>query len=168
MPSLAALPVPTIIAVGVASPSAHGHAITSTLTAEINAWRKSPPNTICPTKVAAAITRTLGTNTPETLSTTLCTGAFLFVASSTMLIIFERPVSDGFFKTLTVIEPLPLIVPAKTPSPSPLSTGIGSPVSIDSSIEVSPVIITPSHDTLSPGLMRQMSSIFKSSAGIST
>ena len=37
IPASAARPVPTIIAVGVASPNAHGHAITKTATAEISA-----------------------------------------------------------------------------------------------------------------------------------
>jgi hypothetical protein len=37
MPSCAPRPVPTMIAVGVANPSAHGHAMISTATAAVNA-----------------------------------------------------------------------------------------------------------------------------------
>ena len=43
MPSWAPRPVPTMIAVGVASPSAHGQAMISTATAAVNAWSAGLP-----------------------------------------------------------------------------------------------------------------------------
>src|SRR5574344_118935 len=92
------MPVPTITAVGVASPSAHGHATTSTLTA---ARSTSPtvtlsgandgttpvlpsiPTTVQIKPTAAAIIITVGTNIPATLSAVLEMGAFVACASST-------------------------------------------------------------------------------------
>ena len=88
IPFSAPLPVPTIIAVGVASPSAHGQAITRT---DINIVRENS-NVSCPIKYQPnpeirAIVITNGTNIPDTLSAKLAIGAFLPWASSTSLII---------------------------------------------------------------------------------
>ena len=57
---LGALPVPTIMATGVARPSAHGQLITSTATAEVSASLMLPVSAIHTTKVAAEITNTTG------------------------------------------------------------------------------------------------------------
>ena len=46
---------------------------------------------------------------------------------------------------------MPLSVPAKTRSPTCLATGNGSPVSADSSTEVTPAMTSPSTGTRSPG-----------------
>ena len=65
MPSSAALPVPTMTAVGVASPSAHGQAMISTAMVVVIAIVQRPssgPNTAQAAKVAAARTSTTGTN----------------------------------------------------------------------------------------------------------
>src|SRR5574343_344482 len=75
IPSLAPLPTPTIIAVGVASPRAQGHAMTSTPTNDISACdnaNENPsgpvPNTSHTTIVTSEITKTTVTNTADTLS----------------------------------------------------------------------------------------------------
>ena len=76
MPISAPLPVPTIMATGVARPSAHGQLITSTATAEVSASLMLPVSAIHTTKVAAEITNTTGTNTPATLSASRAMGAW--------------------------------------------------------------------------------------------
>ena len=53
--------------------------------------------------------------------------------------------------------PVVLSVAPMTSSPGPLTTGIGSPVSIDSSIAEAPSTTTPSTGTLSPGRTRRRS-----------
>ena len=80
MPSSAALPDPVIIEVGVARPSAHGHAITRV---------EQRQDTACPMfpgsitqyqrqKIPADIKVTTGTNTVAILSASLAIGAFSF------------------------------------------------------------------------------------------
>ena len=94
IPFFAPMPLPTIIATGVASPSAHGQLITSTEIPRANA----NPN-VCPASsqiivVTTAIVITAGTNTPETRSAILAIGAFVAAASLTMRIICDREVSS--------------------------------------------------------------------------
>ena len=84
MPFLAPTPFPTIIATGVANPSAHGQLITNT---EIPLARENP--TLSPANshtamVSNASKITTGTNTPETLSATFAIGAFVAAASLTI------------------------------------------------------------------------------------
>ena len=74
-PSSAPRPDPTMIAVGVARPRAHGQAMISTATALRSAVATSPLPIIQPTKTAIAIAMTTGTKTPEILSARRCTGA---------------------------------------------------------------------------------------------
>ena len=63
------MPLPTMMAVGVASPMAHGQAITRTAIANRKAVRKSLERTEYQTaKVAAASSITIGTNQAETVS----------------------------------------------------------------------------------------------------
>ena len=68
--------MPTITAVGVAKPNAHGQAITKTLTAEINAMANAAPDPIVPdAKIIqdandkTAMTKTDGTKYSEIVST---------------------------------------------------------------------------------------------------
>ena len=84
----AALPIPTISAVGVANPIAHGHAMTKTATADMIACGKAlfPPINHHKRKVTRAIQATTGTNTKAALSTIRWTGAFEPCASCTILI----------------------------------------------------------------------------------
>ncbi len=69
-PACAPRPVPTMIAMGVARPSAQGQAIISTATAFTiaTAKRGSGPRSIQMAKVITATAITAGTNTAETLS----------------------------------------------------------------------------------------------------
>jgi hypothetical protein len=67
-PSCAPRPVPTMRAVGVAGPSAHGQATMSTATAAVNANVALSPVPSQNPSVAAATPMTAGTNTPETRS----------------------------------------------------------------------------------------------------
>ena len=75
MPSCDARPVPVSSAVGVASPSAHGQAMTSTVTAAVNAAWRSPVKTIQRTKVMTAMTSTIGTKTELIRSASRAIGA---------------------------------------------------------------------------------------------
>ena len=61
MPYSAALPVPTMIAVGVARPRAQGQAMISTAIVAVSAWKAGRPEDSQPTKVSAASTSTTGT-----------------------------------------------------------------------------------------------------------
>ena len=84
VPCFAPIPFPTMIATGVARPSAHGQLITRT---EIPLARAKP--TLSPannqiTIVASAMQITAGTKIPETLSATLAIGAFVAAASLTI------------------------------------------------------------------------------------
>ena len=77
IPLLAPLPLPTMIATGVASPSAHGQLMTSTLMARASA--KLTPSPIAkyhtnPVNAAAAMTA--GTNTADTRSAIFDISAF--------------------------------------------------------------------------------------------
>ena len=75
MPSWAPRPVPTMSAVGVASPSAQGHAMTMTATAAVNAAVVVAPKASHPASVSTERAITTGTNTAETRSARRCTGA---------------------------------------------------------------------------------------------
>ena len=94
MPDLAPIPFPTIIATGVASPSAHGQLITRTETARAIAYPHDSPARSHAASVTTAIAITVGTNTPETLSAIFAIGALVAAASLTMRIISERVVSS--------------------------------------------------------------------------
>ena len=68
IPFSAPFPVPTIIDVGVASPNAHGHAITSTAIKNDNAVTNPLPLTNQATPVIIAIPITIGTKYAATMS----------------------------------------------------------------------------------------------------
>ena len=73
IPFSAPLPVPTIIAVGVASPNAHGHAITSTDRKIVRTNSKSLlPTTNQSNAANKDITITTGTKYPDTVSAEFC------------------------------------------------------------------------------------------------
>ena len=84
IPFFAPTPLPTIIATGVASPSAHGQLITSTEMPLASAKPAVCPAIIHAPKVIAAITITAGTNIPATLSAAFAMGAFVAAASLTI------------------------------------------------------------------------------------
>ena len=167
MPRFAPRPVPTIMAVGVARPSEHGQAITSTATACIMAGSIDFFTNHVMAKVKIAITITEGTKTPAILSASLCTGALCSCASSTSFTICESMVSLPTLVASNFIKPFLFMVPPITSSPTVFSLGMDSPVTMASSMEVSPKIIFPSTATFSPGLTSIISPTTTSSMGIS-
>ena len=96
-----------MMAVGVASPSAQGQAITRTATNMVSTKDRSLPPTVHHRRAAArAMTMTAGTKYPATVSANLDMGAFLPWASSIMRMIFDSVVSLPTWVTSTSIAPL--------------------------------------------------------------
>ena len=144
MPARAPRPVPTMTAVGVARPSAHGHEMTSTDTACESAVSSPAPNAVHTANVTAAIAMTAGTNTPLILSASFSIGAFDPVASSTMRMMPASAVSRPTRSARTTSQPERTEAAAVTRSPAARSTGTLSPVMADSSTEAAPSTTTPS------------------------
>ena len=100
MPSWAPRPVPARSPTGVASPSAHGQAMTSTATAAVKAARSSasltagPAASSQPANVMTAMTRTTGTNTALMRSARRAMGALPVCAWETSRPIWARVVSE--------------------------------------------------------------------------
>ena len=105
MPSCAPRPVPTISAVGVARPSAHGQAMIRTATAAVKALAAQAPNASQPTSVASEITITTGTKIAETRSASRCTGALPDCAASTSRAICASAVSAPTLVARTTRRP---------------------------------------------------------------
>ena len=114
MPNCAPRPVPTISAVGVASPSAQGHAMISTATAAVNAVDTAAPETIQNPRVATARAMTIGTKTPEIRSASRCAGALPFCACSTSRAICASCVSEPTRSAWTTRTPSTLTVAPTT------------------------------------------------------
>ncbi len=87
-------------------------------------------------RVMRAMTMTMGTKTPETLSARRATGALEEEASSIRWIIWARVVSSPVLVASKSRVPVPLMVAEVTGSPGAFSTGILSPVMADSSMEL--------------------------------
>ena len=128
IPYSAAFPVPTIIATGVARPSAHGQEITSTETAQLSANSKLSPANIHTAPASTAMPITTGTNTPLILSASRAIGALVLPASSTRRMIRASVVSSPTREARKRNVPFLLIVAEMTVSPAPFSTGMLSPV----------------------------------------
>ena len=169
IPNSAERPEPAIMEVGVANPSAHGQAITRTAINTSSACVKSPGWTQMnhARKVRTAIPTTIGTNIPEIRSARRWIGALDPCASSTTLMIWANAVSFPTFIALILMKPFLLIVEPYTASPSILSTGRLSPVSIDSSTAVDPSNTSPSTGIFSPGFTNIVSPMMTSSKGTS-
>ena len=165
-PFSAPFPVPTIIAVGVANPNAHGHAITSTEINIVKANTVLSPAISHPTAAIIAKAITVGTKYAAMISAILAIGAFVPWASSTNFTICAKAVSLPTLVALYFINPALFILAPITVLPIFFSTGILSPVSIDSSIEVLPSIISPSTGNFSPGFTKITSPTITSSIGI--
>ena len=122
--------MPTMRAVGVARPMAHGQATTKTVTAHTRAWGNTahPPTTIHTTNVSSDKVATTGTNTRAALSTMRCTGALELSAASTMLMMRAKAVCSPTCRALMRNLPCKGMVPASTREPLRFSTGSGSPV----------------------------------------
>src|SRR5437867_11318293 len=95
IPSSAPRPIPTIIEVGVANPSAHGQAMISTATKFSSALVKAGagPNASQRPNVSAARAMTIGTKNAATWSTSRAMGGFDPCASSTSRTIWASAVS---------------------------------------------------------------------------
>ena len=87
IPFFAPMPLPTMIATGVASPKAQGQLMTSTEIPLAKANPMSFPASSQMTVVITATVITVGTNTPETRSATLAMGALVAAASLTIRMI---------------------------------------------------------------------------------
>ena len=168
-PEVAPRPTPTMIDMGVARPRAQGHAMMRTEIAATRAWAKrgSGPKAAQATKATAAIPTTAGTNQAATASASRCMGARLLWASATSWTMRARSVSRPTFSARMTKPPVPLRVAPVTRAPGPFSTGIGSPVTIDSSTALVPSRTTPSTGTFSPGRTRRRSPGRTSSRGTS-
>src|SRR5829696_2109777 len=139
MPRCAPRPVPTMIAVGVASPSASGQVMTTTVMANSNASWTSRPNTKYQSaNVSAPPTSATSTSQNAARSASRWPGALEFCASWTSLTICASAVSDptAFARARSV--PFLLIVAPMSWSPAALCTGRLSPVTVDSSPSLSP------------------------------
>ena len=151
MPFSAPLPVPTMMATGVARPSAHGQEMTSTAMPIDNANSTEYPSANQTMAASTAMPMTTGTKMPLTRSASLAMGAFEFAASSTSRIICASVVSAPTLVARNLNQPVLLMVAATTRSPGCFSTGMLSPVMADSSIAVLPSTSSPSTGTLWPG-----------------
>ena len=116
-PSWAPRPVPTISAVGVASPSAHGQAMMSTATAAVNANVALSPVPSQNASVATDRAMTTGTKTPEIRSARRWTGALPVWASSTSRAIWARAVSAPTLVARMTRRPPALTVAPATSEP---------------------------------------------------
>ena len=167
IPKRAPRPVPTMMAVGVAKPSAQGQAITSTATAAVNASLTAWPVANQATKVTAAIPKATGTNTAETRSANRCTGAVEPWASSTKRMICAKVVSPPTRVASTMSEPVVFTVAPITSSPTFTVSGTGSPVIMEASIAELPSTILPSVGIFSPGRTTKRIPTSRASKGIS-
>ncbi len=158
-PASAALPTPTITDIGVAKPKAQGQAMMRTVVNDTiaNAIRGSGPKLSQSRALANAIIIMTGTKYAAILSAKRPIGGLEFCARFTNSTIRANAVSWPMPVANTIIEPFLLMVPAATASPTVFSTGMGSPVSIDSSTDVLPVSTRPSTDIFSPGRTRSCS-----------
>ena len=156
-PISAPRPVPTMMATGVARPSAQGQLMTSTATPAVMASVTLPVSASHTQKVATAMAMTTGTNTPATLSARRAMGGLVALASSTRRTICARLVSAPTRVARKVKLPVRLMVAALTASPARFSTGMDSPVRALSSTELVPSTTTPSTGSDSPGRTRMRS-----------
>ena len=167
IPFFAPIPFPTIIATGVASPSAQGQLITSTEMPRARAkpifWPAKSHTNIVITEMAI----TAGTKTPDTLSAILAIGALVAAASLTIWIIWESVVSSPTLVASHRRKPDWFRVAAETVSPEDLSAGMLSPVRAASLTALVPSTTIPSTGIFSPGLTIKISPIFTCSIGTS-
>ena len=162
------MPLPTMMATGVARPSAQGQLMTSTLMPRASAKLKVCPASSQPTAATSAMAMTTGTNTPLTLSAIWARGALVAAASCTIRMIWLRVVSCPTRVARQVKKPLWFRVAALTRSPGALSTGRLSPVRAASFTALSPSVTSPSTGMLSPGRTTKTSPWATCSTGTAT
>ncbi len=136
IPRRAPLPIAALIAVGVASPTAHGQAISSIVIA-----RRTSPVT---SRVNADRMNDAGTKRREKFSPTVWIGARSCWASSTRLMILPITVWLPTAVARTTTRPRTTTDPACTVVPSTTLTGRVSPVIADWSTMASPSMTRPS------------------------
>ncbi len=146
-----ATPVASSTASGVASPSAHGQAITRTETPIMRDWAADVPRARCQAVEANARSRMAGTKTPTTRSATAWMRGREAWASSTARMMPASTVAAPVRVTSRMNEPCRFMVPPMTGDPGCFATGRDSPVTSDSSTSLSPSRTRPSAATRSPG-----------------
>ena len=109
-----------------------------------SAKRGSGPQTYQATNAAIATTTTAGTNHADTTSASRWIGARVRWASPTIRTICASTVSLPTRSARITKLPVPLMVAPVTRRPASLTTGVGSPVSIDSSTVLRPSTTMPS------------------------
>ena len=165
-PDRAARPMANEVASGVAIPSAHGQATTSTASAA-NPPFAGPSASAQNSPAAAASASTAGTKTAAMRSATRSDGVLLARASSTMAMMRRSKSCSPTRSAWTINPSLPLTVPAITSSPGPKTRGCSSPVNAACSIMARPSRMRPSAGIRSPGRMRTWSPARKSPMGTS-
>ncbi len=146
-----------MIAMGVASPSAHGHEITRTATMAIRpSWNTA--QSLCtpaaidqPARVHRAMPSTMGTKTALTRSAS----RWISVLDAMALVTSSAIRDTVVFRPSTLASirrrPVVFMLPAITSSPVVRAMGIDSPVTTDSSRSDSPSRTMPSIGTREPG-----------------
>ena len=165
MPNCAPRPEATIMAVGVASPSAHGQAMTSTASAAENALSAPAPAISQPPAVSAAITNTAGTNTPAMRSASRWASALSAWACSTRRTIPAKWVSAPTAAASTTRRPSSTTVPPITLEPGAMRAGVDSPVMALISTAALPCTTSPSAAIVSPGRTTKRCCSLSCSAG---
>ena len=117
--------------------------------------------------MSTATASTAGTKYDETRSARRWIGARVRCASPTIRTIWASIVSEPTRSARMTRLPVPLTVPPMSRSPAVFSTGMGSPVTIDSSTALLPSTTAPSTGTFSPGRTRSRSPTCTSSSGTS-
>ena len=167
-PRLAPIPVPTMIAVGVARPRASGHVMTTTVMAKSIACATPTPASIHTAKVTVPPMRATNTSQNAARSARRWPGALEFWASWTILTICAKAVSAPTLEARTRKVPVVLIEAPITSAPGAFSTGMDSPVTIDSSTSDSPSSTTASTGIFAPGRTSSRSPVTTSEVGTST
>ena len=153
MPAAAPRPLATITAVGTARPMAQGQAMINTATAAVSADANDgvSGSSIHAAKVAIAIEITTGTKTAEMRSARRWIGACEPCASFISVTMRARTLAAPIAVARTSRAAVWLTVAPITRSPGAFSTGMDSPVSIDSSTAPLPLVTSPSTGKRSPG-----------------
>ena len=167
---MAPLPLATMIDIGVASPSAHGHAMISTATALTSrapgAARAPRPPTRQTPRTATAIDRR-NEHSRDAIRQPLNRRAAP-LRRATAATMRASSVSAPTFSARITKPPVPFTVAPTTRSPGCLWTGTDSPVTIDSSTSLAPDTTTPSTGMLSPGRTRRRSPTCTCASGTSS
>jgi hypothetical protein len=133
MPSSAQRPTAASSAVGVARPSAHGQATTSTPRPRSRPPPRAGPAPSQNPRVATAQAITPGTNTAAIRSASRCAPALVPCAWLTRRVICASSVSEPSRVARTTSRPLMFTVAPVTWSPGPTSNGIDSPMTREAS-----------------------------------